>query len=93
MLIRTPQRGYGRRLVELAEKNAREEAERATSKAERLSGTLVLLQSMLGLREPPRRLEAYDISNIAGTDIVASMTVFEDGKPKKAITSAFRYAV
>lgn len=35
VLIRTPQRGYGRRLVELAEKNAREEAERATSKGER----------------------------------------------------------
>ena len=90
VLIRTPQRGYGRRLVELAEKNAREEAERATSKAERLSGTLVLLQGMLGLREPPRRLEAYDISNIAGTDIVASMTVFEDGKPKKSDYKRFQ---
>ena len=90
VLIRTPQRGYGRRLVELAEKNAREEAEHATSKAERLSGTLVLLQGMLGLREPPRRLEAYDISNIAGTDIVASMTVFEDGKPKKSDYKRFQ---
>ena len=90
VLIRTPQRGYGRRLVELAEKNAREEAEHATSKAERLSGTLVLLQGMLGLREPPRRLEAYDISNIAGTDIVASMTVFEDGKPKKSEYTRFK---
>lgn len=90
VLICTPQRGYGRRLVELAEKNAREEAERATSKAERLSGTLVLLQGMLGLREPPRRLEAYDISNIAGTDIVASMTVFEDGKPKKSDYKRFQ---
>lgn len=75
--IRVPQRGDGKRLVELAVKNAREEAERATSAAERLSGTLVLLQGMLGLAVPPRRLEAYDISNLAGTDIVASM----DGLP------------
>ena len=45
---------------------------------------------MLGLREPPRRLEAYDISNIAGTDIVASMTVFEDGKPKKSDYKRFQ---
>lgn len=88
--IRVPQRGDGKRLVELAVKNAREEAERATSAAERLSGTLVLLQGMLGLAVPPRRLEAYDISNLAGTDIVASMTVFQDGRPKKSDYKRFK---
>ena len=82
--IRVPQRGDSARLVELAVKNARQEAERLTSADERLKGSLALLQQRLGLEQPPRRMEAYDISNLAGTDIVASMTVFCDGKPKKS---------
>lgn len=81
--IRCPQRGDNVRLVELAHKNAMEEAERVTSREERNSGTLGLLQHMLGLAEKPLRMEAYDISNTAGTDIVASMVVFCDGKPLK----------
>ncbi len=88
--ISVPQRGNKRKLLELAEKNAREEAVRATSAAERISGTLTLLRDMLGLAELPRRLEAYDISNTAGTDIVASMTVFVDGKPKKSDYKRFK---
>lgn len=88
--ILIPQRGDGKRLVDLASKNAREEAERATSAAERLNGTLLLLQAMLRLPEPIRRMEAYDISNTAGTDIVASMTVFVDGKPKKSDYKRFK---
>ena len=88
--ILVPQRGDGKRLSELAVKNAREEAERATSAAERLNGTLVLLQGMLGLPAVPARVEAYDISNTAGTDIVASMTVFVDGKPKKSDYKRFK---
>ena len=88
--ILAPHRGDGKRLVDLASKNAREEAERATSAAERLNGTLLLLQAMLRLPEPIRRMEAYDISNTAGTDIVASMTVFVDGKPKKSDYKRFK---
>ena len=59
--IRTPQRGDNVRLVDLAQKNAREEAERVTTKAERAAGTLGLLQSMLGLDTPLHRLESYYI--------------------------------
>lgn len=81
--IRTPQRGDGLALVQLANKNAREEAERVTTKEERNASTISLLQDILGLPEKPRRMEAYDISNTAGTDIVASMVVFADGKPLK----------
>ncbi len=88
--IIVPQRGDNKKLVELACKNAREEAERATTAAERVSATMKLLQNMLGLTEPLHRLEAYDISNIAGTDIVASMTVFADGKPKKSDYKRFK---
>ncbi len=80
--LRVPQRGDNMRLVELAEKNALEEAERATSREEKTSATLVTLGKMLGL-EPPERIESYDISNISGTDIVASQVVFVDGKPSK----------
>ena len=85
-----PQRGDNLRLVALANQNAKEEAERATSAGERLNGTLRLLGSMLKLPDYPARLEAYDISNIAGTDIVASMTVFVDGKPKKSDFKRFK---
>lgn len=88
--ILVPQRGDNKRLSDLANKNAQEEAERATSAAERLSGTMTLLQNMLGLEHYPARMEAYDISNTAGTDIVASMTVFLDGKPKKSDYKRFK---
>lgn len=81
--LRVPQRGDNARLVELAVKNAQEEAQRVTSKEERISGTLSALESMLSIRFP-KRIEAYDISNISGTDIVAGMVVFLDGKPRKS---------
>ena len=84
-----PQRGDNVRLVELACKNAFEEAQRATGKEERAGGTLVLLGKMLAL-EPPGRIESFDISNMAGTDIVAGMVVFEDGRPKKSEYKRFK---
>ena len=87
--IRVPQRGDNLRLVELACKNAYEEAERVTSREEKNLGTLNLLGKMLAM-EPPRRIESFDISNISGTDIVASMVVFEDGKPKKRDYKRFK---
>ncbi len=90
VIIRKPQRGDNRLLLELARKNALEEAQRLTTKAEKLSGTLRLLQTMMGLPELPRRMESYDISNLAGTDIVASMVVFEDGKPRKSEYKRFQ---
>ena len=88
--IRVPQRGENVQLVALAQKNAREEAERVTTKAERTAGTLLLLQQMLSLPALPKRLESYDISNMAGTDIVASMVVFADGKPSKKDYKRFK---
>ena len=54
------------------------------------SKTLVLLGEMLGLEKTPRRIEAFDISNTAGSDPVASMTVFEDGAPKKSAYKKFK---
>ena len=88
--IRIPQRGDGVRMVQLANKNAEEEAERVTSREERNTGTLQLLQNLLQLPEKPVRIEAFDISNTAGTDIVASMVVFSDGKPLKRDYKRFK---
>ena len=81
--IVTPKRGDQAKKVDLAMNNAREEARRVTTTEERIAGTLVLLQNMLGLPNPPRRIEAYDISNLGNDNIVASMTVFSEGKPLK----------
>lgn len=84
-----PQRGDNVQLVELANKNAFEEAQRVTDKDERISGTLTLLGKMLSM-DPPKRIESFDISNISGTDIVASMVVFLDGKPHKKDYKRFK---
>ena len=87
--IHIPQRGDNVRLVELACKNAYEEAQRVTGKEERVNATLSLLGKMLGM-EAPNRIESFDISNISGTDIVASMVVFQDGKPEKGDYKRFK---
>lgn len=87
--LKTPQRGDNVRLVELAVNNAMEEVLRVTSREERLGGALLRLTKMLGA-ESLKRIESYDISNISGTDIVASMVVFLDGKPRKGEYKRFR---
>ena len=87
--LKVPQRGDNVRLVELAVKNAVEEAERITSKDEHTAGSLRLLGKMLSM-DPPARIESFDISNISGTDIVASMIVYQDGKPKKSEYKRFK---
>ena len=83
VFLMTPQRGAKMDLIRLANKNAVEEVERATSREERQSKLMEALGRMLGLTEPPKRIEAYDISNTGDTNIVASMTVFIDGRPLK----------
>ena len=87
--IRVPQKGDNMRLVELANKNAFEEAQRLTDKEERLNATLVTLGKMLSI-PTPGRMESFDISNISGTDIVASMVVFQDGRPRKSDYKRFK---
>ena len=79
----TPQRGAKMDLIRLANQNAREEVERATTREERQNKLLEALGRMLGLDGPPRRMESYDISNQGASDIVASMVVYVDGKPLK----------
>ena len=87
--FKVPERGDNARLVEIACKNAYEEAQRMTQKEEKLSGTLTLLGKMLAM-QPPHRIESYDISHISGTDIVAGMVVFEKAKAKKSEYKRFK---
>ena len=84
-----PARGPDRQLVALANKNALEEAQRVITKTERTNKTLELLGSMLGLDFVPNRMEAYDISNTAGTNIVGSMVTFQNGQPLKRAYKRF----
>jgi len=79
----SPQRGDKAKLVETANINAREETERASTYEEKALKTHEWLQSALNLDSTPARIEAYDISNTGASDIVASMTVFERGRPYK----------
>ena len=74
----------------MAERNAREEAERATTAEERTAYTLELLGKMLSLPAPPKRMESFDISNTGKSDIVASMVVYSGTRPLKSAYRRFR---
>ncbi len=86
--IRVPRRGDKRRLLETVEQNAREAMARHRLKRaadlNARSAALEELRHALGLEIAPLRIECYDISNLQGTEIVASMVVFEDGLPRKS---------
>ena len=84
VIVRMPERGDGRALCDMAEKNAVESARQYRLEGEREDKNIRRLSSLLGLHEPPRRIEAYDISNIGNENIVASMVVFAEGKLKKS---------
>lgn len=88
--IEVPKRGDRRRLTERAALNAREEILRATTAAQRGMKTLEWLQKALDLPALPERIEAFDISNLGDTGIVAGMTVFRNGKPLKRDYRKFR---
>ena len=86
--IRVPQRGDKKRLLETVEQNAqqvmaRHKLKRAGDLTAR-SKALEEIQEYLDLPTAPLRIECYDVSNLQGTEIVASMVVFEDGLPRKS---------
>jgi excinuclease ABC subunit C len=86
--IKVPQRGDKVELLDTVKRNAQYSliqyvSKRATDAA--VSGkALTEIEEMLGLNRTPLRIECFDISNISGTSVVASMVVFEDGMPKKS---------
>lgn len=81
-------RGERRKLVEMVAKSAQENLEqnrlRWLNDEQRMTAAMGELADALQLERLPRRIECFDISNLQGTNPVASMVVFEDGKPKKS---------
>lgn len=86
--LRVPQRGDKRALMQTVEQNARQALARHKTKRSgdltTRSKALEEIQESLGLKTAPLRIECYDVSNLQGTEIVASMVVFEDGLPRKS---------
>jgi excinuclease ABC subunit C len=86
--VRVPQRGDKRALLETVQRNAQQaftqhKLRRASDLSAR-SRALSELQESLGLADAPLRIECFDISSLQGTNVVASMVVFEDGIPRKS---------
>jgi excinuclease ABC subunit C len=83
--INTPQRGQKRAMIDLVESNAKHSFEQRFRVMKPSSKAIEkALQDALSLENAPRRIECFDISHIQGTDKVASMVVWEDGRMKKA---------
>jgi excinuclease ABC subunit C len=83
--ILMPQRGAKHAFLELVEKNARHSFEQRFRVLKPSSKAIVeALEQALLLPEPPRRIESFDISHLQGSDTVASMVVWEDGRMKKS---------
>jgi len=92
--VRVPQRGPKRQLMQTVTQNAgeafaRHKLKRASDHNAR-ARALLALQDALQLPEAPLRIECYDISNLQGTEIVASMVVMEDGLPKRSDYRRFK---
>jgi excinuclease ABC subunit C len=93
--VLTPQRGARRDLLDLVARNAEQERSRlalvalAASRSAAVGGPAELAEA-LGLPEAPGRIECFDISHLGGTDIVASMVVFVDGRPAKDAYRRFK---
>ena len=81
--LAVPQRSQKADLVELVERNANYELQRAQRASEQNLLATEDLAQLLELSSPPRRIEGYDISHIQGSDAVASQVVFIDGLPAK----------
>ena len=86
--VRVPQRGEKKELHETVIRNSQDALNRyrlkRTSDLSTRTQALAQLQESLEMKEAPLRIECFDISNLQGTQMVASMVVFEDGVPKKS---------
>ena len=82
--VRTPERGDGRALCKMAKDNADQALRQNILEGEREDKNIRRLAELLGIDTPPRRIEAYDISNVGNESIVASMVVWSEGRLKKS---------
>ncbi|MCR4606265.1 MAG: excinuclease ABC subunit UvrC, partial [Oscillospiraceae bacterium] len=89
--IVSPVRGERRRLIDYAVLNSEEEIKRIISADNRNMRILGKVRNRLDLADLPHRIEAYDISNLGSTGIVAAMTVFREGKKSKKDYRKFRF--
>ncbi len=91
--LRVPRDERHRALLELAAQNAAEAlkllVEERQRERHRHTEALAELQGLLGLEEPPVRIEGYDISTLYGTAMMGSMVVFEEGVPRKSLYRKF----
>lgn len=87
--IVVPQRGEQARLVDMCRNNATQKLCEKYSGSDRTRDALEELSLMLGLKNAPEYIEAYDISHTAGSDNVAGMVVFENGRPLKKAYKRF----
>lgn len=85
--IKTPQKGEKLRLVEMAENNALITLE---NKEKDKNTIMQELKEILKMSKMPRKIECFDISNLAGTNIVAGMSVMQDGAIKKNMSRRFK---
>ena len=92
--VRTAERGERRRLLAMAERNAElalgQETLRREHRRRRRVEALADLAGAIGTEQIPVRIEGFDISNLGGTHTVASMVVFEEGRPRNAHYRHFR---
>ncbi|MBR1736308.1 MAG: excinuclease ABC subunit UvrC, partial [Firmicutes bacterium] len=90
----SPKKGERLRLIELAEKNAmiflEQKSEEALREEKRTTGALDEIKEALGIDFKLERVESYDISNTQGFESVASMVVFENGRPKRSDYRKFK---
>lgn len=88
--VECPQRGGPRRLTELARRNALSRLEGRVETEARKSEILERLRVLCGLRHLPRRIEGFDISHLAGENVVGSCVAFADGRPDPKRYRSFR---
>lgn len=78
-----PKQGEQKRILDMCLNNAADNLSAKAERSGREMAALNELSSIIGLSNPPRYIEAYDISNTAGSENVAAMIVFKDGRPFK----------
>jgi len=88
--VQVPQRGRKRELVQMASDNAAQSLKEHLLSRKSKERILLRLQEELGLRNLPRKIEAFDISNIQGSETVASMVAFENNLPDKRSYKRFK---
>lgn len=88
--ITVPQRGEQAQLVSMCRSNAAETLAQKKGATVREFGVLEELKQTLGLEKLPEYIEAYDISNLSGTENVAGMIVYKNGKPLKSAYKKFK---